>query len=102
MTYPQPLHLVLVNPVYECPTAEMRAVLPETVPMQAAIHNSMMSGALVRLACAFEGHPCIEVVYKAIVAIHRNFGSNHVAQHSHVLTYALIHGVIIRRCGWVA
>eukprot|EP00891_Asterochloris_glomerata_P004198 jgi/Astpho2/4198/fgenesh1_pg.00064_%23_19_t len=46
MTYPQPLHLVLVNPVYECPTAEMRAVLPETVPMQAAIHNSMMSGAL--------------------------------------------------------
>ena len=49
MTYPQPLHLVLVNPVYECPTAEMRAVLPSTVPMKAAIHNSMMSGALVRL-----------------------------------------------------
>ena len=55
MTYPQPLHLVLVNPVYECPTAEMRAVLPETVPMKAAIHNSMMSGALVRLQCDERG-----------------------------------------------
>ena len=53
MTYPQPLHLVLVNPVYECPTAEMRAVLPKTVPMEAAIHNSMMSGALVRRAAVW-------------------------------------------------
>lgn len=41
------LFFVLVNPKFEAPTAEMRAVLPKMVPMTAAIHNSSMGGSLV-------------------------------------------------------
>lgn len=41
------LYFVLVNPKFEAPTAEMRAVLPKMVPMTAAIHNSSMGGSLV-------------------------------------------------------
>ena len=41
------LFFVLVNPKFEAPTAEMRAVLPNMVPMAAAIHNSSMGGSLV-------------------------------------------------------
>lgn len=43
------LYFVLVNPKFEAPTAEMRAVLPPMVPMVAAINNSAMGGSLVRL-----------------------------------------------------
>ena len=41
------LYFVLVNPKFEAPTAEMRAVLPKMVSMTAAIHNSSMGGSLV-------------------------------------------------------
>ena len=41
------LYFVLVNPKFEAPTAEMRAVLPKMVPMTSAIHNSSMGGSLV-------------------------------------------------------
>lgn len=39
---------MLVNPVFEAPTAEMRAVLPKQVPMSSAVHNCAMGGSLVR------------------------------------------------------
>ena len=42
------LYFVLVNPKFEAPTAEMRAVLPKMVPMLSAINNSAMGGSLVR------------------------------------------------------
>ena len=42
------LHFVLVNPRFEAPTAEMRAVLPKEVPMKAMINNCCQGGALVR------------------------------------------------------
>lgn len=41
------LWFVLVNPKFEAPTAEMRAVLPKQVPMKSAIHNCSMGGSLV-------------------------------------------------------
>ena len=43
-----PLWFVLVNPRFEAPTAEMRAVLPAEVPMASQIHNAAMGGCLVR------------------------------------------------------
>ena len=43
-----PLWFVLVNPRFEAPTAEMRAVLPTEVPMSSQIHNAAMGGSLVR------------------------------------------------------
>ncbi len=43
-----PLWFVLVNPRFEAPTAEMRAVLPREVPMALQIHNAAMGGSLVR------------------------------------------------------
>lgn len=39
---------MLVNPKFEAPTAEMRAVLPKQVPMQQVVHNSSMGASLVR------------------------------------------------------
>ena len=44
------LYFVLVNPKFEAPTAEMRAVLPKMVPMLSAINNSAMGGSLVQRA----------------------------------------------------
>ena len=41
------LFFALVNPVFEAPTAEMRAVLPKAVPMSAAVSNCAAGGALV-------------------------------------------------------
>lgn len=41
------LHFVLVNPKFEAPTAEMRAVLPKEVAMKAMINNCCQGGALV-------------------------------------------------------
>jgi homoserine kinase len=41
------LWFVLVNPKFEAPTAEMRAVLPAEVPRQSWIHNAAMGGSLV-------------------------------------------------------
>lgn len=38
---------MLVNPVFEAPTAEMRAVLPASVPMASAVRNCAMGGSLV-------------------------------------------------------
>ena len=43
-----PLWFVLVNPKFEAPTAEMRAVLPKEVPMASQIHNAAMGASLVR------------------------------------------------------
>jgi len=44
---------VLVNPKFEAPTAEMRAVLPKMVPMVSAINNSAMGGSLVGLTSLY-------------------------------------------------
>lgn len=41
------LFFALVNPVFEAPTAEMRAVLPQSVPMKSAVSNCAAGGALV-------------------------------------------------------
>ena len=41
------LFFVLVNPKFEAPTAQMRAVLPQVVPMAAAINNCAMGASLV-------------------------------------------------------
>jgi homoserine kinase len=41
------LFFVLVNPVFEAPTAEMRAVLPKEVPMKSMINNCCQGGSLV-------------------------------------------------------
>ena len=49
---PPPLHFALVNPVFEAPTAEMRAVLPPTVPFSAAVANAAAGGALVAAIAA--------------------------------------------------
>lgn len=43
----QPLYFVLVNPLFEAPTKQMRAVLPRDVPFKSMIHNSTQGGALV-------------------------------------------------------
>lgn len=42
-----PLYFVLVNPLFEAPTKQMRAVLPRDVPFRSMIHNSTQGGALV-------------------------------------------------------
>jgi homoserine kinase len=42
------LHFVLVNPLFEAPTAQMRAVLPKQVPMKSMINNCCQGGSLVR------------------------------------------------------
>lgn len=41
------LYFVLVNPLFEAPTKQMRAVLPKEVPFKSMIHNSTQGGALV-------------------------------------------------------
>ena len=41
------LWFVLVNPKFEAPTAEMRAVLPKQVPMSALVNNCAMGASLV-------------------------------------------------------
>ncbi|EFJ45216.1 hypothetical protein VOLCADRAFT_94379 [Volvox carteri f. nagariensis] len=46
-TAAEELHFVLVNPRFEAPTAEMRAVLPREVPMKSMINNCCQGGALV-------------------------------------------------------
>lgn len=43
------LWFVLVNPKFEAPTAQMRAVLPTHVPMKQVIQNSSMGATLVCL-----------------------------------------------------
>ena len=60
LSFPGELWFVLVNPVFEAPTAEMRAVLPREVPMAHAIRNCAMGGSLVRAcrSCCFQDrHP---------------------------------------------
>ena len=42
------LRFVLVNPVFEAPTREMRVVLPEFVPFKQMLSNSVAGGSLVR------------------------------------------------------
>lgn len=42
------LLFALVNPVFEAPTREMRAVLPREVPLSSSIRNCCMGGSLVR------------------------------------------------------
>jgi homoserine kinase len=44
---PAPLWFALVNPVFEAPTAAMRAALPPSVPFKDAVHNAGAGGALV-------------------------------------------------------
>eukprot|EP00884_Botryococcus_braunii_P022187 jgi/Botrbrau1/8652/Bobra.0087s0007.1 len=41
------LYFALVNPVFEAPTREMRAVLPKEVALSSSIRNSCMGGSLV-------------------------------------------------------
>ena len=41
------LWFTLVNPVFECPTKEMRAALPAEVPFKDMINNSLYGGSLV-------------------------------------------------------
>lgn len=48
LAFPGDLYFILVNPVFEAPTAEMRAVLPKEVAMSSAIRNCAMGGSLVR------------------------------------------------------
>jgi len=43
----EPLYFALVNPLFEAPTKEMRAVLPQEVPFKSMINNSCQGGALV-------------------------------------------------------
>ena len=38
---------MLVNPRFEAPTAEMRAVLPKVIPMPAVVNNCAQGGSLV-------------------------------------------------------
>lgn len=42
-----PLWFVLVNPKFEAPTKEMRAVLPQQVPFKSMINNCTQGGSLV-------------------------------------------------------
>ena len=44
---PPPLYFALVNPLFEAPTAAMRAALPQNVPLTAAVANCAAGGALV-------------------------------------------------------
>ncbi|EFN56255.1 hypothetical protein CHLNCDRAFT_22496 [Chlorella variabilis] len=41
------LWFVLVNPRFEAPTSEMRAVLPKEIPMKQVVNNCAMGGSLV-------------------------------------------------------
>lgn len=41
------LWFVLVNPLFEAPTAQMRAVLPKQIPMKQVINNCCQGGSLV-------------------------------------------------------
>ena len=41
------LWFVLVNPLFEAPTAEMRAVLPKLIPMSSLINNCAMGASLI-------------------------------------------------------
>ena len=41
------LWFVIVNPLFEAPTAKMRAVLPKEIPMKSFIHNCAMGASLV-------------------------------------------------------
>lgn len=41
------LWFVIVNPLFEAPTAQMRAVLPQEIPMKSFIHNCAMGASLV-------------------------------------------------------
>jgi hypothetical protein len=50
-----PLYFVLVNPLFEAPTKQMRAVLPRDVPFKSMIHNSTQGGALVAAILQGEG-----------------------------------------------
>ena len=45
---PLKMRFVLVNPVFEAPTREMRAALPADVPFKQLIGNSVAGGSLVR------------------------------------------------------
>ena len=47
LTFEGDLWFVLVNPKFEAPTAEMRAVLPKAVPMAAVVNNCAMGATLV-------------------------------------------------------
>ena len=49
------LYFVLVNPVFEAPTAEMRAVLPKEVPMKSMINNCCQGGSLVSAGASRDG-----------------------------------------------
>lgn len=51
------LHFVLVNPKFEAPTAQMRAVLPKEVPMKSMINNCCQGGALV--GAALPSYSCV-------------------------------------------
>jgi homoserine kinase len=44
---PAPLWFALVNPVFEAPTAAMRAALPPMVPFKDAVSNAGAGGALI-------------------------------------------------------
>ncbi len=48
---PEGLHLVLARPRMMLRTAEGRAALPRTVPLEVAIHQSAQVGAIVAAAC---------------------------------------------------
>ena len=41
------LYFVLVNPLFEAPTAMMRAALPKEVPMKSMVNNCCQGGSLV-------------------------------------------------------
>lgn len=58
LAFPGDLYFVLVNPVFEAPTAEMRAALPKEVAMASAIHNCAMGGSLVRRSLPLQQVPC--------------------------------------------
>ena len=60
-----PLWFALVNPKFEAPTAEMRAVLPKDVPMSSQIHNAAMGGSLVRFVIRACCTTCPEPEVKA-------------------------------------
>ena len=47
LPFPGDLYFVLVNPVFEAPTMQMRAALPEMVSMADSIANCSQGGSLV-------------------------------------------------------
>lgn len=52
---PPALHFALVNPLFEAPTKQMRAALPQDVPFRSMVHNCTQGGALV--AAILQGAP---------------------------------------------